>query len=62
MKNQLRTEDLAERSGVAPSTAIRLEHRRSFAYGATVKRIATALRIDPEQLLTQPVVRQAEAG
>jgi transcriptional regulator with XRE-family HTH domain len=44
-------EQLAERSGVAVSTIIRIERNRVEPHGSTVRRLAEALEVEPEELV-----------
>ena len=43
--------ELEERSGVAYNTIWRLENGRSGAQPRTIRKLATALEVDPEELV-----------
>ena len=44
-------EQLAERSGVAVSTIIRIERNRVEPQGSTIRKLAEALGVDPHELV-----------
>jgi transcriptional regulator with XRE-family HTH domain len=47
----LTQEQLAERSGIAVSTVIRVERNQVEPQGATIRKLAEALEIKPEELV-----------
>lgn len=51
----LTQEELARKAGVSRPTLSRAEHGE-FIYGASVRRIAAALRVRPELLLEEPPI------
>jgi len=53
MARLLTQEELAQKAGVSRPTLSRAEHGE-FIYGASVRRIAEALRLKPEDLLEAP--------
>jgi transcriptional regulator with XRE-family HTH domain len=46
--------ELAEKSGLVRSTIIRLENGEDAPYARTVRRLAHALRVPPEDLVGEP--------
>ncbi len=44
-------EQLAERSGVAVSTIIRIERNQVEPHGSTIRKLAEALEVEPEELV-----------
>ncbi len=44
-------EQLAERSGVAVSTIIRIERNQVEPHGTTIRKLAEALRVEPQELV-----------
>lgn len=49
-KRVLTQRDLKAVSGVAAATIARLEHRQQYAKPATVRKLAQALQVEPEDL------------
>jgi transcriptional regulator with XRE-family HTH domain len=47
----LTLKELEERSGVAYNTIWRLENGKTGAQPRTIRKLATALRVDPEELV-----------
>jgi transcriptional regulator with XRE-family HTH domain len=47
----LTQEQLAERSGIAVSTVIRIERNQVEPQGATIRKLAQALEVDPAELV-----------
>ena len=50
----LSQEDLAEQSGVAASTIVRIEQGVVVPNPSTLRKLATALGVDPSELVTDP--------
>jgi transcriptional regulator with XRE-family HTH domain len=44
-------EELAERSGVAVSTIIRIERNQVEPHGSTIRKLAEALQVEPQELV-----------
>ena len=44
-------EQLAERSGVAVSTIIRIERNQVEPHGSTIRKLAEALEVEPQELV-----------
>ena len=44
-------EELAERSGVAVSTIIRIERNQVEPHGSTIRKLAEALEVEPQELV-----------
>jgi transcriptional regulator with XRE-family HTH domain len=44
-------EDLAARSGVAVSTIIRIERNQVEPHGGTIRKLAEALEVEPQELV-----------
>ena len=44
-------EELATRSGVAVSTIIRIERNQVEPHGSTIRKLAEALRVEPQELV-----------
>jgi transcriptional regulator with XRE-family HTH domain len=44
-------EELAARSGVAVSTIIRIEHNQVEPQGSTIRKLAEALKVEPQELV-----------
>lgn len=59
-KQGLRQEDLAEKTGIARSNITRLERGRHLPTLPTLQKIARALNLDLNNLMTQPVVTQKD--
>ena len=54
-------EELAQRSGVTETTISRIESSRSEARISTVRKLAEALGISPQELIAGPAVGKAAA-
>jgi transcriptional regulator with XRE-family HTH domain len=47
----LSQDELAKASGVSKGTILRIEQGRGLAHGRTVRALATALRVEPSELV-----------
>ncbi len=47
----LRQEDLAEKAGVGKNTVNRIEKNRTEPHMTTIRKLATALEVDPAELV-----------
>jgi transcriptional regulator with XRE-family HTH domain len=54
LRAALSQQDLAEASGVAHTTIVRLEAGQPNAYPSTVRKLAAALKVKPRELMGQP--------
>ncbi len=50
----LTQEQLAERSGVGIATIIRVDRDRVEPRGSTIRKLAAALEVEPEELVRRP--------
>ncbi len=50
-RSLLTQEELAERSGVAVSTVIRIERNQVEPHGRTIRKLSQALGVDPVELV-----------